>query len=78
MGIGIDGSRACDAFGSGKPSRVPRHDVARTRRNHGALAVELLLASIKDKTALPEKTFTDPESHHADELRADYKAKLCK
>ena len=28
MGIGIDGSRACDAFGSGKPIGVPRHDVA--------------------------------------------------
>ena len=32
MGVGIDGSRACDAFGSGKPSGVPRHDVAQFRK----------------------------------------------
>ena len=60
MGIGIDGSRACDAFGSGKPSAF-RGTMWLNSANHGALAVKLLLASIKDETALPVQSFTDPE-----------------
>ena len=68
MGIGIDGSRACDAFGSGKPSAF-RGTMWLNSANHGALAVKLLLASIKDKTALPVQSFTDPGIHHGSELR---------
>ena len=77
MGIGIDGSRACDAFGSGKPSGF-RGTMWLNSANHGALAVKLLLASIKDKTALPVQSFTDPEYITAANFETDYKAKLCK
>ena len=68
MGIGIDGSRACDAFGSGKPSAF-RGTMWLNSANHGALAVKLLLASIKDSTALPVQSFTDPEYITAAQLR---------
>ena len=47
MGIGIDGSRACDAFGSGKPIGF-RGTMWLNSANHGALAVELLPSTIKD------------------------------
>ena len=76
MGIGIDGSRACDAFGSGKPSAF-RGTMWLNSANHGALAVKLLLASIKDKSALPVQSFTDPEYITAANFASDYKAKLC-
>ena len=39
--------------------------------------MKLLLASIKDGTALPAQTFTDPEFITADNFASDYKAKLC-
>jgi L-arabinose transport system substrate-binding protein len=77
MGIGIDGSRACDAFGSGKPSAF-RGTMWLNSGNHGRIAVELLLASIKDGKPLPEKTFSDPELITAANFESDYKAKLCK
>ena len=77
MGIGIDGSRACDAFGSGKPSAF-RGTMWLNSGNHGRIAVELLLASIKDGKALPEKTFSDPELITAENFEKDYKARLCK
>lgn len=76
MGIGIDGSRACDAFGSGKPSAF-RGTMWLNSENHGALAVKILLASIKDGTKLPVQSFTDPEYITADNFASDYKAKLC-
>jgi L-arabinose transport system substrate-binding protein len=77
MGIGIDGSRACDAFGSGKPSAF-RGTMWLNSANHGRIAVELLLAAIKDGKPLPEKTFSDPELITAANFESDYKAKLCK
>ena len=77
MGIGIDGSRACDAFGSGKPSAF-RGTMWLNSENHGATAVKLLVASIKDGTDLPVQTFTDPEFINADNFASTYKAKLCK
>lgn len=76
MGIGIDGSRACDAFGSGKPTAF-RGTMWLNSSNHGRIAVELLLANIKDGTPLPEKTFSDPEFITAANFATDYKAKLC-
>jgi L-arabinose transport system substrate-binding protein len=45
--------------------------------NHGALAMKILLASIKDGTALPVQSFTDPEYITAANFASDYKAKLC-
>jgi L-arabinose transport system substrate-binding protein len=77
MGIGIDGSRACDAFGSGRPTAF-RGTMWLNSENHGATAVKLLLASIKDGTDLPTQTFTDPEFINAENFASTYKAKLCK
>lgn len=76
MGIGIDGSRACDAFGGGKPSAF-RGTMWLNSANHGKIAVQLLLANIKDGTPLPEKTFSDPEFITAANFATDYKATLC-
>ncbi|MBZ9857444.1 substrate-binding domain-containing protein [Mesorhizobium sp. CA13] len=76
MGIGIDGSRACDAFGSAEPSAF-RGTMWLNSANHGALAVKLLLAAIKDKTPLPVQSFTDPEYITPANFASDYKAKLC-
>ena len=75
MGIGIDGSRACDAFGSGRPSAF-RGTMWLNSANHGAKAVELLVASIKDGEDIPATTFTDPELITAANFD-DYKARLC-
>lgn len=77
MGIGIDGSRACDAFGSGKPTAF-RGTMWLNSENHGATAVKLLVAAIKDGTELPTQTFTDPEFINAENFASTYKAKLCK
>ncbi len=68
MGVGIDGSRACDAFGSGRESAF-RGTMWLNSENHGRQAVELLLASIKDGTELPQTTYSDPELITMDELR---------
>jgi L-arabinose transport system substrate-binding protein len=76
MGIGIDGSRACDAFGSGKPTAF-RGTMWLNSANHGRIAVEELLASIEKGTPLPMKTFSDPEFITAANFATDYKAKLC-
>lgn len=77
MGIGIDGSRACDAFGAGKPSAF-RGTMWLNSENHGATAVKLLVASIKDGSDLPTQTFTDPEFINPENFASTYKAKLCK
>lgn len=60
LGIGIDGSRACDAFGSGRPSGF-RGTMWLNSANHGRIAVELLLANITEGAELPLLTFSDPE-----------------
>lgn len=75
MGVGIDGSRACDAFGSGRPSAF-RGTMWLNSANHGRQAVELLLASIKDGTPLPQTTYSDPELITMANF-GDYKAGLC-
>ena len=61
----------------GKPSAF-RGTMWLNSANHGALAVKILLASIKDGTALPVQSFTDPEYITAANFASDYKAKLCK
>ncbi|WP_306118200.1 MULTISPECIES: substrate-binding domain-containing protein [unclassified Roseitalea] len=75
LGIGIDGSRACDAFGSGRASAF-RGTMWLNSENHGATAVELLLASITEGAELPTTTFTDPEYISADNFD-QYEARLC-
>jgi L-arabinose transport system substrate-binding protein len=77
MGIGIDGSRACDAFGAGKPSAF-RGTMWLNSENHGATAVKLLVAAIKNGSDLPTQTFTSPEFITPENFTTTYKAKLCK
>lgn len=60
IGVGIDGSRACDAFGNGRESAF-KGTMWLNPANHGRKAVELLLTAIKDGTALPPATYSDPE-----------------
>ncbi len=76
LGIGIDGSRACDAFGGGKPSGF-RGTMWLNSANHGADAVEALITAIKDGTDLPMATYSDPEFINAENFATTYKAKLC-
>ncbi len=76
MGIGIDGSRACDAFGGGTPTAF-RGTMWLNSENHGAKAVELLMANITEGTELPVQTFTDPEFINVDNFASTYQAKLC-
>ena len=75
LGIGIDGSRACDAFGNGRASGY-RGTMWLNSGNHGRVAVELLLASIKDGTELPLTTYTDPEFITLANF-GDYQERLC-
>ena len=76
LGIGIDGSRACDAFGGGTPSAF-RGTMWLNSRNHGAAAVEALVAAIRDGSALPEATYTEPEFINAENFETTYRAQLC-
>lgn len=76
MGIGIDGSRACDAFGGGNPTAF-RGTMWLNSGNHGRLAVEALIANIEDGTPLPEAIYSDPEFITAENFASEYKAKLC-
>lgn len=76
IGIGIDGSRACDAFGGGTPSGY-RGTMWLNSANHGADAVAALVAAIKDGTDLPMATYSDPELINAANFETTYKAKLC-
>lgn len=77
LGIGIDGSRACDAFGGGTPSGF-RGTMWLNSANHGAAAVAALVTAIKDGTELPLATYSDPEFINAENFESTYKAKLCK
>ena len=76
LGIGIDGSRACDAFGGGTPSAF-RGTMWLNSANHGRDAVAALVASIKDGTGLPLATYSDPEFINAENFETTYKAQLC-
>jgi L-arabinose transport system substrate-binding protein len=76
LGIGIDGSRACDAFGGGTPSAF-RGTMWLNSANHGRDAVAALVSAIKDGTELPLATYSDPEFINAENFETTYKAKLC-
>ncbi|WP_299846031.1 substrate-binding domain-containing protein [uncultured Paracoccus sp.] len=77
LGIGIDGSRACDAFGGGTPSGF-RGTMWLNSANHGRDAVAALVAAAKDGTELPLATYSDPEFINAENFETTYKAQLCK
>jgi L-arabinose transport system substrate-binding protein len=76
LGIGIDGSRACDAFGGGTPSAF-RGTMWLNSANHGRDAVTALVSAIKDGTELPLATYSDPEFINAGNFETTYKAQLC-
>jgi L-arabinose transport system substrate-binding protein len=75
IGIGIDGSRACDAFGAGKPTGF-RGTMYIDSAKEGAQAIELLYASVKNDTALPVTTYVSADLITADTFPS-YKDKLC-
>lgn len=75
IGIGIDGSRACDAFGNGRESTF-RGTMWFNAANHGKDAVNLLIDAIRNGTEMPENTFSQPELVNMDNF-ADYEAGLC-
>lgn len=75
IGIGIDGSRACDAFGSGRASAF-RGTMWLNSGNHGRDAVRLLLANIKDGTEIPMTTYSDPEFITLENF-SEYEGRLC-
>lgn len=76
VGIGIDGSRACDAFGNGQASGY-RGTMWLNSRNHGADAVAALVAAIEGGTPLPQATYSEPEFINAENFETTYRAQLC-
>ena len=75
MGVGIDGSRACDAFGAGKPTGF-RGTMYIDSAKEGAQAIELLYASVKDDKPLPTTTYVSADFVTPDSF-GSYKDKLC-
>jgi len=77
LGIGIDGSRACDAFGGGMPSGF-RGTMWLNSANHGSVAVELLVKAARDGADIPLATYTNPEFITMENFRTTYRARLCR
>ena len=75
IGVGIDGSRACDAFGPGKPTGF-RGTMYIDSGKEGAQAIDLLVASLKDNTPLPLTTYVKADLITADNFPG-YKDTLC-
>src|SRR5579862_6402162 len=75
IGIGIDGSRACDAFGAGKPTGF-RGTMYIDSAKEGAQAIQLLYASVKNETPLPGTTYVNADLITAATF-GPYKDKLC-
>lgn len=75
IGVGIDGSRACDAYGSGAPTGFRGTEWIDSGKE-GATAVALLVAAIRDNTPLPEKTYVTTDLINAGNF-AEYKDRIC-
>ncbi len=75
IGIGIDGSRACDAFGSGNPTGF-RGTMWIDSGKEGATAVALLVKSIQDNTPLPPITYVSPDLITPANF-AEFKGRIC-
>ena len=75
IGIGIDGSRACDAFGGGGQTGF-RGTQWIDSGKEGATAVAMLVASIKNDTALPATTYVSPDLVTAENFAA-FKGRIC-
>ena len=77
IGVGIDGSRSCEAFGAGKPTGF-KGTMWFDSATHGATAIAALHENIANGTALPMVTYMPAILIGADNF-TDYKAKLgCK
>jgi L-arabinose transport system substrate-binding protein len=76
IGVGIDGSRACDAFGGGQPTGF-RGTLWIDSGKEGATAIKTLVASIKNNSPLPEKTFVSPDLINSENF-AQFKDKICR
>lgn len=74
IGVGIDGSRSCEAFGAGKPTGF-RGTMWFDSATHGATAIAALHDNIAKGTALPMVTYMPAILIGAANF-ADYKAKL--
>jgi L-arabinose transport system substrate-binding protein len=76
IGIGIDGSRSCEAFGAGKPSGV-RGTMWLDSAKHGAAAIQALYDQAKGKP-MKETYYQDAILINPDNF-GQYKASLgCK
>lgn len=75
IGVGIDGSRSCSVFGTGRESGF-RGTMYIDSRKEGETAVQLLTASIKNGTALPAVTYVSADLI-SDATFGGYKDKLC-
>lgn len=75
IGVGIDGSRACDAFGAGRASAF-RGTMWFNAANHGSDAVNLLVDAVRNGTPLPEKTFSQPTLINAENF-GEFKDRVC-
>jgi L-arabinose transport system substrate-binding protein len=75
IGVGIDGSRACDAFGNGGQTGF-RGTLWIDSGKEGATAVALLVKSIKENTPLPEKTYVTADLI-TPETFGQYKDRIC-
>jgi len=75
IGVGIDGSRSCGIFGQGRESGFRGTMYIRSAEN-GRIAVELLLAAIKEGKELPTTTYVDAVYLSEDNFD-QYKAELC-
>ena len=74
IGVGIDGSRSCEAYGAGKPTGF-KGTMWFDSATHGATAIAALHDNIANGTALPMVTYMPAILIGADNF-ADYKAKL--
>ena len=75
IGIGIDGSRACDAFGSGKPTGF-RGTMYIDSAKEGAQAIQLLVRFGQERYGAPDDDLCQCRPHHARHF-CSYKDKLC-
>lgn len=75
IGIGIDGSRACDAFGAGTKTGF-RGTQWIDSGKEGATAIAMLVASIRNNTALPATTYVSPDLVTAQNF-ATFKDRIC-
>lgn len=59
IGVGIDGSRACEAFGAGTPTGF-RGTMFLVSARHGEAAIRLLYDAVKNGAAIPPINYQDP------------------